>query len=127
MARTRCAACGRDLLPGDPACLECGSGDRLVDDTDVGAAVEDSLNLKGRHGVPGEVKPYLRTTVKREWSPSRQLWEEAMRTFDSDERLYRETYWNLGTGEITFQKEGAIEDQGLHGPGGSSRPQPPAI
>jgi hypothetical protein len=126
MAQTRCAACGRDLLPRDPSCPECGSGDRLVDDSDVGAAVEDSLNLKGRHGEPGEVKPYLRTTVKREWSPSRQLWEEVTRTVESDERVYRETYRNLETGEITFQKEGAI-DQGLYGPGGSSRPQPLAI
>ncbi len=84
------------------------------------------MNLKGRHGMPGEVKPYLRTTVKREWSPSRHLWEEVTRTFDSDERVYRETYRNLETGEIAFQKAGAIEDQGLHGPSGSSRPQPPA-
>jgi hypothetical protein len=78
--------------------------------------IEDSVNLKGRHGAPGEVKPYMRTTVKREWSPSRQVWEEVTRVFDSDARIYTETYRNLDTGEITFHKEGAIEDQGLHGP-----------
>jgi len=45
------------------------------------------------------------------------------RIFDSDARIYGETYRDLDTGEITFQKEGATEDQGLHGPGGSARPR----
>jgi hypothetical protein len=117
MAGSRCAECGRDLRPSDLARPGFRKRDCPVDDTDVAVAVEDSLNLKGRHQAPGEVKPYLRTTVKREWSPSGGLWEEVTHTFDSDARVYRETYRNLETGEITFQKEGAIDDQGLHGPG----------
>lgn len=125
MTLPRCAECGEELQPDDPACPECGSGNRLVIDSDEAAAIESSWKLKGRHGTLGQVKPYLRTTVKREWSPSRSAWEEVMRVFDSDAHIYRETYRNLETGEITFQKEGAIEDQGLHGPGGSSRPRPP--
>jgi hypothetical protein len=124
MARSACADCGKELLPEDPACPDCGSSNRLVEDADEAVGIEDSVNLKGRHGAPGEVKPYLRTTVKREWSPSRHVWEEVTRVFDSDARIYRETYRNLDTGEITFQKEGAIEDQELHGSGRSARPRP---
>jgi hypothetical protein len=45
------------------------------------------------------------------------MWEEVTRVFDTVGRIYRETYLNLDTGEITFKKEGAIERQGLHGPG----------
>ena len=126
MAPPECTDCGNELQPDDTACSLCGSGNRHVYDSDQAAAVESSLGLKGRHGQPGQVKPYLRTTVKREWSPSRNTWEEVTRVFDSDARVYRETYRNLVTGEVTFHKEGAIEDQGLHGLGGSSRPQPPA-
>jgi hypothetical protein len=127
MTLPRCAECREELKPDDPACPACRSGNRLVYDTDQAAAIEGSLSLKGRHGAPGQVKPYLRTTVKREWSPSRNDWEEVTRVFDSGACIYRETYRNLKTGEVTFRKEGAIEDQGLHGPGGSSRPQPPLI
>ncbi len=125
MTLPRCAECGVELQPDEPGCPECGSGNRLVHHDDQAAAIESSWSLKGRHGVPGQVKPYLRTTVKREWSPSRNAWEEVTRVFDSDARIYRETYRSLETGEVTFHKEGAIEDQRLHGPGGSSRFQPP--
>jgi hypothetical protein len=126
MALPRCAECGEELQLDDLACPQCGSGDRLVYDADQAAGIESSWGIKGRHGTPGQVKPYLRTTMKREWSPSRNAWEEVTRVFDSDARIYRETYRSLETGEVTFHKEGAIEDQGLHGPGGSSRPRPPS-
>ena len=124
MVSSRCAACCRELLPEDPLCPECGSGDRLVACTDSAAAVESRTDIKGRYGAPGQVKPYLRTTVKREWSPSRKAWEEVTRTIDRDARTYKETYRSLDTGGVTFSKEGPIEDQSLHGPRGSSRARP---
>jgi hypothetical protein len=84
------------------------------------------MDIKGRYGAPGEVRPYLRTTVKKEWSPSRIAWEEVTRIIDRDARIYKETYRSLATGEVTFSKEGLIEDQSMHGPRGSRRPRPAA-
>lgn len=49
---------------------------------------------------------YLRRIVKREWSASRNDWEEVTRAFDSEVDIYSETYRNLDNGEITFHKEG---------------------
>jgi hypothetical protein len=111
----RCADCGQELARDDSHCPRCGSANRLIDQVfDDAVGIEDSLGLKGRHGVPGEVKPYLRTTEKKEWSPSRQVWEEVTRVFNSEAGTYEETYRSIATGKITFDKTGDIKNQDLH-------------
>jgi hypothetical protein len=112
----RCADCGQELARDDSHWPRCGSANRLIDQVfDDAVGIEDSLGLKGRHGVPGEVKPYLRTTVKREWSPSRQVWEEVTRVFNPDAGTYEETYRSIATGETSFHKTGEIKNQDLLG------------
>jgi hypothetical protein len=52
--------------------------------------------------------PFLRTTIKREWSSTRQQWEYVERVFDKASRTYRETYRDLQTGQVTFEKAGSL-------------------
>jgi hypothetical protein len=125
MAQIFCMDCGLELAWTDVACTVCGSHNRSIHVTDEASAVE-SMNVKGRHGSPGEVRPYLRTTVKREWSPDRGAWEEVTRVFDSDAGIYEATYRSLETRAVTFHKRGRLDDQGLHGPRGNDRPRPPS-
>lgn len=90
---------------------------------DVG--LTDGLSLKARHGNLGEVKPFRHVTTKREWSPTRQCYEEVTRVFDHDDDTYTEVYRDLHTGAVTFEKSGLLSDQTIHGPRRSKRPQPP--
>jgi hypothetical protein len=116
MARIRCADCGTELDLEQGDCPACGAVDCLIDQViDSGVRIEESLDLKGRHGEPGSVRPYLRKTIKREYSFRKGRQEEVERTFDHDAGTYVEEYRDVETGEVTFREAGRITDQSLHG------------
>jgi hypothetical protein len=124
----RCASCAVELEPEETPCPRCGGVGRAYEVVlEDSIEMTESLDLKGRHGEPGKVKPYLRSTVKREYSRTRGEMEEVRRTFDRDAGTYVEEYRSLETGEVVWRKEGRIGDQDLHGPASGkhgSTPEP---
>ena len=116
-----CSDCGCALLPEDSNCPACGSANRTFYKVlDAAVGVEGSLKLKGRRGAPGEVRPHLVKTITREYWRDGKKWEEVVRTFDHEARTYEEIYRDPGTGEVRYRKEGSLDNQGLHGPRGTT-------
>lgn len=83
--------------------------------TRVSASVSSTdFRLKGKDHE-GIRNPFLNNTIKREYSTTRQQWEYVERSFDKLTRTYRETYRDLVTGEVTFEKIASLDDQSVHG------------
>src|SRR5690242_11664604 len=119
----RCGACDAPMAPDDPACPACGNTTRrFLKDVQGAVGLEAGLKLAGRHGEPGEVKPYLRKTIKQEYARDRERPEDVERTFDRDAGTYDEVYTDPDTGEVVFEKHGQIDDQSIHGPRGKQPP-----
>ena len=62
----------------------------------------------------------IRTTIKYEYSTSRQQLEIVERTFDKLEGKYHEVYYDL-EGNVAFEKHAPIEDQTAHRQRGQAR------
>jgi hypothetical protein len=58
---------------------------------------------------------FLRHNIKIEWSSQRQQVEYAERIFNKVQGTYVERCYDPTTGAMTFEKEGLITDQSLHG------------
>lgn len=122
-----CGACDNPLTPGIDQCARCGSTEIMMATfTPGGARVSASvgsneLRLTGKNHETVKKNPFLRTTIKREWSNTRQEWEYVERVINKIDRTYHETYRSLATGEVTFEKSGPLDDQSLHGPRGKRK------
>ena len=110
----QCSACGEAYASEAHHCPDCGSGDRALHVGDASVSVESSLKLKARSGRPGEVKPHVEKTIKREYWRDGRRWETVERTFDHDAQTYVEEYRDAETGALRFSKSGYLPDQGLH-------------
>jgi hypothetical protein len=122
-----CGECGAETTPGLGSCRMCGSASIMMATfTEKGTCVSvpvdsQDFRLTGKNHDVVKKNPFLRTTIKREWSKTRQQWEYVERVIDRASRTYRETYRDLATGEVTFEKQGPLEDQSLHGPRGKRK------
>ena len=117
-----CAACNAELPPGADRCIRCGSTDIMI-----GIYTPSGMRVsmaKGPGNGPLRINgtkhetvkgTFLRQHLKQEWSSDRQQMEYVERVFDRAQGVYRETYYDMITGQITFRKEGDIRDQTLHG------------
>src|SRR4051794_25715038 len=112
-----CGNCNTTLTPGLDHCPQCGSVDVMMATftergTRVSAAVaSQDFRVTGKNHEAVKKNPFLRTTIKREWSSSRRRWEYVERVIDKVNRMYHETYRDLITGEMTFEKHGSLGDQ----------------
>jgi hypothetical protein len=66
-------------------------------------------------------RPFLRQSVKKEFSGSRRQDEYGSRIFNRLDDAYVERYYDPTTGEITFEKRGRRSDQSVHGERGKNR------
>lgn len=125
-----CAACQTVLPPGLDRCPACGSADIMVGastpgGTRVSAARPDLAALRAGATVfrlYGKGDPaykqggrFLRHTIKVEYSSKRHQLEYVERIFDKVRGTYIERCYDPQTGATTFEKEGPITDQSLHG------------
>lgn len=58
---------------------------------------------------------WLRHNIKFEWSSKRHQLEYVERIFDKVDGTYVERCYDPKTGKVTFEKQGPITDQSLHG------------
>ncbi len=116
-----CAQCQTEFQPGYNHCPACQSDEIMIGietpgGTRVSAARGGTLRLSGRgHPDYKQGGQFLRHHVKMEWSPQRQQIEYVERIFNKVEGTYIARYYDPQTGQITFQKEGPITEQSLHG------------
>ena len=117
-----CGDCDETLTPGHDRCTRCGSASVMMGTfTPKGSRVSvpvgsHDFRITGKDHETVKKNPFLRTTIKQEWSPTRQQWEYVERVIDKVNRTYHETYRDMATGEVTFEKGPfPIEDQTVHG------------
>jgi hypothetical protein len=74
-----------------------------------------NLKIQGLDPESGRESPFLRQTVKEEWSPSRRQWEYVERIFSRLDNSYIERYYDKQTGLLMFEKIARSDDQSAHG------------
>ena len=116
MLRFICSTCVADLTVNESPCPWCGCPDRhIYADVETAVGVETRIGLKGRHGAPGEVKPYLEHKTEIKWNHDRQRNERCDLVVDRENDCYRQSWYHLDTGERVFHKEGRLSDPDMHG------------
>lgn len=115
MATTPCAHCGHQLAANEDRCPQCGSGDRIVNVEDSVTLSEARLHLQARHGAPGEVRPHAEVSDEVKWNADRERFERRHIVVDRENNGYSQTWYDLDTGEIAWQKSGALDDPEMHG------------
>jgi hypothetical protein len=117
-----CAQCHERYPPAAKNCPNCGADDLMIGThTPSGVLVSGApgsptnLKIQGRDPESGRESPFLRQTVKEEWSPSRRQWEYVERIFNRLENSYVERYYDKQTGLLMFEKIARRDDQRAHG------------
>jgi hypothetical protein len=125
-----CAICQTEFRPGLDRCPACNSDDIMLGTSTpsgtrisvqrpdpasltVGATVFRLYGKDDPAYKPG--RQFLRQNIKVEYSTQRHQLEYVERVFNKAEGTYRERYFDPKTGAVTFEKEGPITDQSLHG------------
>lgn len=125
-----CSECQTEFPPGCDRCPTCGSDNVMVGastpgGTRISVARPDPSSLtagatvfrlygKGDSSYK-EGGRFLRHNIKIEWSSQRQQLEYVERVFDKVQGTYIERCYDPKTGAMTFEKQGRITDQSLHG------------
>lgn len=139
-----CHPCKANLTLADNRCPKCGSKNIMIrmftPDGQPMSAVRDwpRMLVHGRR-VPGRdkiqysitiargaiakrpgrgapVAPHVRIYNEDKWSHDRQRLERREMYIDSEQDYYRQTWYSLQTGEITWgPKEGKLSDPDMHG------------
>ena len=128
MPRFTCSACATELDRPEPPCPSCGGMDRHVDaDVDSAIGIESSVRLQARHGEGGKIKPHMIQKTGVRWRDDRQRHEHCEEVYDRENDHYRQSWFDLKTGERVFHKEGRLSDRDMHGDSArrSKDPEPP--
>jgi hypothetical protein len=97
-----CAQCHERYPPAAKRCPNCGAADPMIGThTPSGMLVSGLLDRR----ESGRESPFLRQTVKEEWSPSRRQWEYVERIFNRLDNSYIERYYDKQTGHLMFEKD----------------------
>jgi hypothetical protein len=137
-----CHPCKANLTLADRRCPECGSDNIMIgvttpDGKRIAAVSRDwpRMIVQGRHaagtdktqhsvtaaksaktGRPAQIAPHVRIYNEVKWSHDRQQLERRDMYIDSEQDYYRQTWYSLQTGEITWgPKEGKLSDPDMHG------------
>lgn len=122
MGRATCARCSQVFPRDAPACPKCGSGDREVFVEDHASIVE-GLRTAARHGEPGEVSPHHLVYDEVKWNMDRRRHERRVMVVDRENNTYSQTWYQLETGEVTWEKSGRLDDPDMHGESARTSPQ----
>jgi hypothetical protein len=115
-AEASCLDCGAEIVDRDQvACPECGGPNRAIHAGDEGTGAETEVRVRGRHGAVGEVRPHRDLRVSVRWNHDRQQHEQRRMLIDYGNNRYEQTWSTLDTGEVTFHKEGCLDDPAVHG------------
>jgi len=98
----------------------------------IGAYLPSGMLVSGAPGSPQPQNfrprprdrpqsPFLRHTVKEEYSSTRRRWEYVERVFNRLENSYVERYYDKQTGLLVFEKSGRRDDQSIHGARGKRK------
>jgi hypothetical protein len=74
-----------------------------------------NLKIWGRDPDTGRESPFLRHTIKEEYSTSRRQWEYVERILNRLDNSYVERCYDKVTGLLMFEKSGRRDDQSVHG------------
>jgi hypothetical protein len=80
-----------------------------------------NLKISGRDPETGRESPFLRHTVKEEYSSTRRRWEYVERVFNRLENSYVERCYDKQTGLLMFEKPGRRDDRSIHGARGKRK------
>jgi hypothetical protein len=125
----RCTECGREVeaVPGElvserKPCV-CGATARIMDSA---AADFPTTRWKLREG-PG--RPIIEGKNELRWNHDRQTMERRVELYNRESNRYIQRWFDLDTDEVTFEKEGDLDDPAMHGksarrgkPQGQERP-----
>jgi hypothetical protein len=112
-----CAVCKTELDSPEPPCPTCGGMVcEIFADVDTWMFSDVETGLKAREGGGvGEVRPCLEQSTKIRWNGDRQRYERREIVVDRKNDRYRQSWFDRGTGERTFHKEGRNSDPTMHG------------
>ena len=128
--QVHCSNCQEEIPPGLDRCRQCGSTNIMVGASTPGGTrisvarpAPESLTVGATvFRLSGKDEPaykqggrFLRHNIKVEYSRDRQQIEYVERIFDKVRGTYIERCYDVKTGAMTFDKEGPITDQTLHG------------
>jgi hypothetical protein len=113
----KCASCDAELtLNATEPCPHCGSAARIrLVELNDSVGVHDGFDLAARHGEPGQVKPFREISDRVKRTHDRDRDERRRLVVDRDQSYYLQEWTDLDTGEVTWRKEGALDDPMMHG------------
>jgi hypothetical protein len=115
-----CGHCGTGLAAPGP-CPACGSWDRHIFVSDD-VRVIDTMGLQARRGLPCQASPFKVISEQIKWSGDRGRFERRRMLIDRESNHYVQEWSDLTTGEVTYRKEGRLDDPEVHGES-ARRPQ----
>lgn len=116
IARYWCTHCRIELERDQTTCPACGGQDRNIEATEEDALpVYTGFKGQARHGQPGEVRWHSEQRSEIRWNHDRRRMERRVEVFDRENNYYLQEWRHLETGEVTFRKEGPLDDPRLHG------------
>lgn len=114
----RCSVDGSHVFPGAETCPACGRRELVVElfvMDEVRIADDTLTKLKRRHGE-GPVKPHYEYEQRsRRWNADRNRYEQRVMVVDRERNWYVQEWRDIETDEVTWRKEGPLNDPELHG------------